>query len=83
MTTTITMDEWLAELRKLDMKRDDAGLTAHEIAEAIGRSVEFVRRKLIRKGIAAGQIVCGQRNATDIRGKPILVPVYRLARKRK
>ena len=79
----ITMDEWLAELRKLDMKRDDAGLTAHEIADKMGRSVEWVRRGLLRDGIKEGKIVCGQRRATDIRGQPILVPVYRLARKRK
>ena len=79
----ITMDEWLAELRKYKMRPDDVGLTAHEIADKMGRSVEWVRRGLLRDGIKEGKIVAGVRNATDIRGKPFLTPVYRLVRKGK
>ena len=79
----ITMDEWLAELRKLDMQKNDIGLTAAEIADKMGRSVEFVRRKVLKTGVASGKIVCGVRHATDIRGNPFLTPVYRLAGKRK
>lgn len=78
MSTTITVDEWLAEMERLTAaKRSDDGLTAEELAEAAGCTVKKMRERL-RKVAAAGRLVVGTKLITRIDGRPNPVPAYRL-----
>lgn len=75
-TSDITVNEWLAELERLQ-RRSDEGATTDELAEAWGchRMTALVRlRQLVRQG----RVVCGFRQSERIDGRPYRVPVYRI-----
>jgi hypothetical protein len=67
-------DEWLAELQRLSTKNDH-GRTATEIGNAIGKSVESVRR-MLQRAMALGWLVRGTRTSTRIDGRSMATTVY-------
>ena len=78
----ITMNEWLAELAKLESEQPD-GFTADELALSQHWSIELARKK-IRGGIDAGVIHhAGDRKTTNIAGKVCYKPVYKSVQKKK
>lgn len=80
MPVKISTTEWLAELDRLSKKDGaggDPGATRHELAEALGVSLDKASQ-LIRSGIEAGRVLCGRRPQASIDGIPRRVPVYRV-----
>jgi predicted transcriptional regulator len=73
----ITQDEWLLALRKASSKRNDAGMTSSEIADAMGVSMKtaYIRLKILSK---AGKLVVGFSVKPTIIGGTLEVPVYRI-----
>ena len=81
----ITYDEWRAALEAAmaEGKRDDDGLRVEEICEIVGRTIEWVRGKIIRPGLANGTIRRGRRMITRIDGRAYPIPVYQIVKKAK
>ena len=75
----ITEDEWLSELSRYEEVEEGQGKTAAEIAEATGKSKEYVRKSL-NKSIKRGtiRVVMGYRAGID--GKRQYVPLYSLVK---
>jgi hypothetical protein len=75
--TTITRDEWLAELERVMAQRGPGGdgLTAGELAEKWGccRRVALERLKMLQ-----GRLDVGSRRGLSVAGRPTQVPCYRL-----
>jgi hypothetical protein len=77
-TAAITRDEWLAEFERVLREtpgRDDEGLTAREIGDAIGLSPRGVLEKLRRIG---PRVVAGRKTITDMAGRQTTTFCYRL-----
>ena len=77
--TTITRDEWLAELERVMRRQSDAeGMTAQELADKWGvcRPVALKRLGLIRD-----RLIVGQRRSLNIGGKFSMSPTYKLMTK--
>ena len=73
---SITTDEWLAELERIESETGD-GSTVAELSEALGHSREWVCRKL-RPAISAGKVAVTRRRVDDIAGRKQWVPAYKL-----
>jgi hypothetical protein len=76
--TEMEMREALAEAMQ---HKDDSGLTAREIGDAVGVSGREVYCRLIRELIGVGYLVPGKARRKAISGDWRTVPVYRLANK--
>jgi hypothetical protein len=78
--TTITRDEWLAELERVMRQRqpDSGGMTAQELADQweVCRPVALKRLGMIRD-----RLVVSQRRIIGIGGKATYAPTYRLMAK--
>ena len=78
--TSITVEEWLAELNRLAAGSSDNGaLTTREIAQRTGRSEPWVRR-MLRAAIGAGRVESCKKMIVQISGIPRLTEAYRLVR---
>ena len=75
--TTITRDEWLAELERVMAARDPKadGLTARELADQWGCCT---RVALDRLGMLRERVTVGYKRGTSISGRNTMVPCYRL-----
>lgn len=75
--TTITRDEWLAELERVmgQQNPDSGGMTAQELADTWGccRAVALKRLKLLQP-----RLVVSRRRHVGLDGKAGMVPCYRL-----
>jgi hypothetical protein len=71
-------DEWIAEIERLSTK-NDRGQTAIEIGNALGRSVESVRR-MLQRALDLGWLVRGTRTSTRIDGRTTAKTVYLIRR---
>ena len=77
MADKITMDEWLAELQRVDEKTGGDGFTARDLARAKGRSMNWAQSR-IRRGVEAGVLVhAGWRVGTKITGDSCQRPIYK------
>jgi hypothetical protein len=76
LADSINLDEWLAELTRLQESPSDAW-TVQEMAAQTGKSVKSVRDKL-RLGIAAGTVQITRKHTTTLDGRSSLVPAYRI-----
>lgn len=78
----LTVNEILEALRQVeDSGRGDEGLTAQEIAAALGnQTVTQSVRTLIRRQIEAGVLVTGRGRRPAMDGVLRPVPVYRVKR---
>lgn len=76
-TTTITRDEWLAELERVGIGKDADGMTTDEMARATGRSLKWVRDS-VRELLRAGRWEqAGTKTIARIDGRPTSVTAYR------
>ena len=75
--TKITTDEWLAELERVYSPNDADGMTAIEIAEAMGKGVAAARIYLGRAIRAGVWELAGKAQRPAIDGRICRVPVYR------
>lgn len=74
MSEIITLEQWIAELAKIDNAPGE-GITTYEIHQATGISQETIRKRL-RPGIDAGLIRVTRKRGIDISGKSTLIPSY-------
>ena len=73
--TNIRMEDWRAELERVLSRSGDEGMTAEEIAGALGKKLDMTR-KLMRRLATAGRLGAGRRPAVRIDGAYCTVPVY-------
>lgn len=71
----IQLHEWLAEVERLS--HGDEGVTAHELAQHMGKGIRAVQR-LLRQGVVEGRYTPGWSVRRDITGRNQRVPVYRI-----
>ena len=79
---TITVEEWLQELRIVSEGNGEGALTVREMSELTGRCVGWTREK-VRKGLQDGSIVRTHKQYVGIQGFTIRVPAYRIVGKKK
>lgn len=79
MNQSITIEELMAEMQRLEKQQPD-GLTSAEMGALLKWSQQMVIAKLLRPLMAAGRIVSGVRRTTAISGRAAQVPVYMLRR---
>ena len=73
----ISLEQWRAELERVMGRSGDEGMTAHQLAEAMGWHVQRMRRTLaILK--AEGHLVRGTRLFERLDGTMAPLPVYSL-----
>jgi hypothetical protein len=81
MSETITHGEWLSAFETALKSRPvgDEGMSAMEIAHAIGRSTGFTIKRLgdLKR---AGKLVVGESWRENLAGRTIRIPVYRIVR---
>ena len=75
-TLPVNVNAWLDELAALSRK-NDAGHTCSEMAEAAGVSITLIRQRL-QRALALGRLVCGKRTISYIDGRMAAVTVYRV-----
>ncbi len=78
--TKTALADWFAEIEKAQRGADADGMSAEEMAAAVGHSKDWVLNRL-KLAKAAGWLVRGQRRSLGVSDKPCLIPVYRLVRK--
>lgn len=79
----ITVDEWRAELARLDGEKFGGpdGFTVEEAVEAFGHSTRWVHERM-RSWIKAGLVKhVGHRRDVNVAGRAKVVPVYQVVRK--
>ncbi len=79
MNQSITIDELMAEMQRLERQQPD-GLTSSEIAQMLGWRQEKVVKALLHPLIRADRIVVGNKSVMSIAGRVAVVPVYMLRR---
>lgn len=77
MAADIQLDEWLAEIDRLQRGTPGSkGQSVADMAAATGKAPEKIRQ-YIKAGIAKGQIAADFEFRPSISGRPAKVPVYR------
>jgi hypothetical protein len=75
LTADITLDELLAEYRRLGLGREDEGLTTLEYGERWKLASNAVLRRL-KLAARAGMLRAGRKTVSRVDGVPTLVPCY-------
>lgn len=74
----VTLIEWLESYQHAeDSQRERSGMSAREIAEAMGWGIDRVRKELRR---VKASIDCVWRTDMDISGRRVRIPTYTLRR---
>jgi len=78
----ITVDEWIAELERINPRQSDEGLTALELASAwsVSKKTAYDRLHALKK---AGRVIIGRRATETLDGRESTTPVYRLKKGKK
>jgi len=76
-TDSITMDEWLSELKRVQGSAGDEGVTVPELCAKFNACDKTVRHRL-KALISSGKVVAGKAHRLSIDGVMRSVPVYRL-----
>ena len=79
MSVTITRDEWLSEFERVmgAPRKGDPGLSAWEIADALGVGTHRANA-LLKEAYRAGRLKVGRKPGTAIDGRRCMVPCYEL-----
>lgn len=72
---TISVNEWLDLLTKLEQPKDSPGLTLREIQDQLGVGEDKARR-LVRLAVDHGCCVVGKKIVTSISGMRAVAPTY-------
>lgn len=80
--TKIALEEWLAELERLQAKPNHAGHTTRELAQEWKCSERLVKDRL-RTLLDAGRLSVGTRAMRRIDGRPCPIPTYLLIKGKK
>lgn len=76
MADPIRVDEWMAELQRLEDRKPD-GFTSAELAQAMGCSIKTALLRLNRLAAAGSVVHAGERTSRTVSGRRCLTPVYR------
>ncbi len=84
MTNTITVDEWLKELERIEREQpQQEGFTIKELAEVFGKSLD-ITRMIVTRLIKSGCVIPIQVRRTSILNNVTRpVPGFKLAKKKK
>lgn len=75
-----TVEQWVEELTRLSARRGEDGLSTQEIAESVGRSVVWVRERILATAKRLGVLRVGRRRGENVAGLPVDIPVYRFVK---
>jgi len=83
MTQQITIDEWKAEIERIEsepLTGGDEGCTSRELCEIFGRGLTQTK-EILRRGLENGTYAKGFRLTRSSTGAVVKVPVYRVVKK--
>ena len=81
MSTKITVNEWQQEIERVFAGRNDQGVSARELAAALGVSIRTAGDR-IRALSAQGRLTVGWRDEPSVLpGRMKKVPVYRIKKR--
>jgi len=75
----ITVDQWRAEVERLNATQNDEGMTMRELSAIFGKSVTQTTR-IVNAGVATGQYIAGHSTRYDAKGVLRPIQVYRVAK---